>query len=127
MSVARRPVDGNAGVILVEPEGGLPHVDREFYVMQGGTLHSQAIRQRRGDQEMDYEKLISERPGCFLFNGAAVRTHRESSSAPGHSPRETVRHVLRRRWSKFYILVGFLIVDGPLNDELMHQGPAIRP
>jgi nitrite reductase (NO-forming) len=23
------------GLILVEPEDGLPHIDREFYVMQG--------------------------------------------------------------------------------------------
>ena len=27
--------NGMYGLILVEPEGGLPKVDREFYVMQG--------------------------------------------------------------------------------------------
>jgi len=36
---------GMYGLILVEPEGGLPHVDREFYVMQG---NSPPIRGYRG-------------------------------------------------------------------------------
>jgi nitrite reductase (NO-forming) len=56
-------------MILVEPEGGLPQVDREFYVMQGELYTAQPFG-AQGDQEMDYEKLISERPEYFLFNGA---------------------------------------------------------
>jgi nitrite reductase (NO-forming) len=34
-SVAHHITNGMYGMILVEPEGGLPDVDREFYVMQG--------------------------------------------------------------------------------------------
>ena len=33
--VAHHITNGMYGLILVEPEGGLPQVDREFYVMQG--------------------------------------------------------------------------------------------
>jgi nitrite reductase (NO-forming) len=57
------------GLILVEPEGGLPQVSREFYVMQGELYTTQPFGMQ-GEQEMDYEKLVSERPEYFVFNGA---------------------------------------------------------
>lgn len=37
--VAHHITNGMYGLILVEPEGGLPPVDREIHVMQGGTVH----------------------------------------------------------------------------------------
>ena len=39
---------GMYGLIVVEPEGGLPEVDREFYVMQGDFYLEGAARRRRG-------------------------------------------------------------------------------
>src|ERR1041385_8827770 len=33
--IAEHIANGMYGLILVEPQGGLPHVDHEFYVMQG--------------------------------------------------------------------------------------------
>ena len=68
-SVPHHITNGMYGLILVEPEGGLPQVDREFYVMQGELYTAQPFG-TQGDQEMDYEKLISERPEYFLFNGS---------------------------------------------------------
>jgi nitrite reductase (NO-forming) len=68
-SVPHHITNGMYGLILVEPEGGLPQVDREFYVMQG-ELYTARPFGTQGEQEMDYEKLISERPEYFLFNGA---------------------------------------------------------
>ena len=68
-SVPQHITNGMYGMILVEPEGGLPQVDREFYVMQGEMYTAQPFG-AQGDQEMDYEKLISERPEYFVFNGA---------------------------------------------------------
>jgi hypothetical protein len=47
----------------------LPQVDREFYVMRGEIYTTQPFG-THGDQEMDYEKLVSERPEYFIFNGA---------------------------------------------------------
>jgi nitrite reductase (NO-forming) len=67
--VAHHITNGMYGLILVEPEGGLPPVDREFYVMQGEIYTQQPFGQQ-GHQEFDLEKLLHERPEYFVFNGA---------------------------------------------------------
>ena len=41
--VAQHIANGMYGLILVEPEGGLPKVDHEFYVMQGEIYTEQAF------------------------------------------------------------------------------------
>jgi nitrite reductase (NO-forming) len=182
-SVAHHITSGMYGLLLVEPEGGLPHVDREFYVMQGELYTAQPFG-THGDQEMDYDKLTQERAEYFLFNGAVgalTKTHPLRARAG-----ETVRiffgvggpnytssfHVIGEIFDRVYQggsltappvtgvqtvtvgpgsatvvefkidrggkyvlvdhalsraergLAGFLIVDGPQNDEIMHAGPA---
>jgi nitrite reductase (NO-forming) len=67
--VAHHIANGMYGLILVEPEGGLPPVDREFYVMQG-EIYTQEPFQQTGHQEFSVEKLLAENPEYFLFNGA---------------------------------------------------------
>ena len=67
--VAEHIANGMYGLILVEPEGGLPKVDREFYVMQGEIYTDQAFGQH-GSQEFSVEKLLNERPEYFVFNGS---------------------------------------------------------
>ena len=42
--VAHHITNGMYGLILVEPEGGLPQVDREFYVMQGELYTVEPLR-----------------------------------------------------------------------------------
>jgi nitrite reductase (NO-forming) len=182
-SVAMHITNGMYGMILVEPEGGLPQVDREFYIMQGELYTTQPFG-TPGAQEMDYEKLVSERPEYFLFNGsvgALTRTHPLYAS-PGETVRiffgvggpnstsslhvigEIFDHVYQGaslgappltgvqtvtvppggatvvdfkidRPGRFTIvdhalsrlehgLVGFLIVEGPQDDGIMHRGPA---
>jgi nitrite reductase (NO-forming) len=182
-SIPQHITNGMYGMILVEPEGGLPQVDREFYIMQGELYTVQPIG-AQGNQEMDYEKLISERPEYFIFNGsvgALTRAHPLRAS-PGETVRiffgvggpnftssfhvigEIFDHVYQGaslgsppltgvqtvsvppggatvvdfkidRAGQFTIvdhalsrlergLVGFLIVEGPHDDEIMHQGPA---
>ena len=182
-SVPQHITNGMYGMILVEPEGGLPQVDREFYVMQGELYTVQPFG-TQGSQEMDYEKLISERPEYFVFNGsvgALARAHPLRASA-GETVRiffgvggpnftssfhligEIFDHVYEgaslgsppltgvqtvsvppggatvvdfktQQAGKFILvdhalsrlergLAGFLIVEGPHNDRIMHQGPA---
>jgi nitrite reductase (NO-forming) len=184
-SVPHHITNGMYGLVLVEPEGGLPQVDREFYVMQG-ELYTAKPFGAQGEQEMDYEKLISERPEYFLFNGAVgalTRAHplrarvgetvriffgvggpnftssfhvigeifdhvyegaslgaqpltgvQTVSVSPGSA---TVVDFKIQRAARYTIvdhalsrlergLVGFLIVDGPRDDDLMHEGPAKR-
>ena len=182
-SVPQHITNGMYGMILVEPEGGLPQVDREFYIMQGEIYTAQPFG-AQGNQEMDYEKLISERPEYFIFNGAVgalTKTHPLRSSvgetvriyfgvggpnftSSFHVIGEIFDHVYQsgglsspplagvqtvtvppggstvvdlkiQRAGRYTIvdhalsriergLAGFLIVDGPLDDAIMHAGPA---
>ncbi|MGR9088153.1 MAG: multicopper oxidase domain-containing protein [Gammaproteobacteria bacterium] len=60
--------NGMYGMILVEPKVGLAKADREFYLMQGDFYTSG----RYGDtglQAFSKEKLLTEKPEYFLFNG----------------------------------------------------------
>jgi nitrite reductase (NO-forming) len=61
--------NGMYGLILVEPEGGLPQVDHEFYVMQGEIYTEQKFG-TKGVLTESYDKLMDERPEYFIFNGA---------------------------------------------------------
>lgn len=182
-SVAHHITNGMYGMIIVEPEGGLPQVDREFYVMQG-ELYTVDAFGTRGDMEMDYDKLITERPEYFLFNGAVgALTSRHPLYA---NVGETVRiyfgvggpnytssfHVIGEIFDTVYTfgsitsppltnvqtvtvppggstvvdfkldragtfvlvdhalsraergLAGYLVVEGPEDDDIMHHGPA---
>lgn len=60
--------NGMYGLIVVEPEGGLPRVDREFYVMQG-ELYTKGARGTKGLQTYDSSKAYAERPEYVVFNG----------------------------------------------------------
>ncbi len=182
-SVPHHITNGMYGMLLVEPEGGLPQVDREFYVMQGELYTAQPFG-TQGAQEMDYEKLISERPEYFLFNGAVgslTRSHPlrarvgetvriyfgvggPNFTSSFHVIGEIFDHVYQGasllsppiagvqtvsvppggatvvdfkidRAGRYVLvdhalsrlehgLVGFLIVDGPHDDAVMHAGPA---
>ena len=75
--VAEHIANGMYGMILVEPEGGLPPVDHEFYVMQG-EIYSDMPYGQHGSAEFSVEKLLNERPEYFVFNGsvgALTRLH----------------------------------------------------
>ena len=69
--VAQHISNGMYGLILVEPEGGLPKVDREFYVMQGELYTTQPFG-TKGALTADTTKLLNEEPEYFVFNGAAM-------------------------------------------------------
>ncbi len=60
--------NGMYGLILVEPERGLPRVDREYYVMQG-EFYTQGRTLESGHQPFDPEKARNERPEYVVFNG----------------------------------------------------------
>ena len=76
--VAQHISNGMYGMILVEPEGGLPKVDREFYVMQG-ELYTSQPHGTPGENEFSLEKLLKEQPEHMMFNGtmdALTKTHK---------------------------------------------------
>lgn len=61
--------NGMYGLILVEPEEGLPKVDREFYVVQS-EFYTKGNYGARGLQPFDMEKAIREQPDYVVFNGS---------------------------------------------------------
>src|SRR5690606_29730158 len=61
--------NGMYGLILVEPEEGLPEVDREYYVMQG-DFYTVGKYREKGFQPFDMQKAIDENPTYVLFNGS---------------------------------------------------------
>jgi nitrite reductase (NO-forming) len=67
--VSEHIANGMYGLILVEPEGGLPHVDHEFYVMQG-EVYTEGAYGQQGSQQFSVEKLLDERPEYIVFNGS---------------------------------------------------------
>ena len=86
--VANHIASGMYGMILVEPEGGLAPVEREYYIMQG-EVYTAAGFNMLGYQEFSVEKLLDEQPDYFVFNGAvgALTKHHPLSARVG----ETVR------------------------------------
>jgi nitrite reductase (NO-forming) len=117
--VSEHIANGMYGMILVEPEAGLPPVDHEFYVMQG-EIYTDVPFGQHGSAEFSVEKLLNERPEYFVFNGsvgALSRLH------PLHAKvGETVRiffgvggpnftssfHVIGEIFDKVYLLGGVL-------------------
>jgi nitrite reductase (NO-forming) len=61
--------NGMYGLILVEPAGGLPKVDREYYVMQS-EFYTKGKYGEPGLQTLDMEKGAEERPTYVVFNGS---------------------------------------------------------
>ena len=67
--VAQHIANGMYGMILVEPEGGLPVVDHEFYVMQGEVYTNEAFGST-GHLTENLQALLNEDPEYLVFNGA---------------------------------------------------------
>jgi nitrite reductase (NO-forming) len=68
--VAHHIANGMYGLIVVEPVGGLPKVDREFYVVQG-DFYLQGKRGDLGHRSFSVDKMLDERPDFVVFNGSA--------------------------------------------------------
>lgn len=61
--------NGMYGLILVEPEEGLPPVDKEYYVMQS-EFYTKGQYGAEGLQPFSMEKALTEIPDYVVFNGA---------------------------------------------------------
>lgn len=60
--------NGMYGLILVEPEGGLPAVDKEYYIMQG-DFYTKGKHGQPGLQPFDMQKAVDEHADYVVFNG----------------------------------------------------------
>lgn len=66
--VSAHIVNGMYGMILVEPPGGLPRVDREYYVMQG-EMYTTSPFGAKGHTGYADAKVMAEQPDYYVFNG----------------------------------------------------------
>lgn len=68
-SIPHHISSGMYGLILVEPPGGLPPVDREFYVMQG-DIYTEFPYGTAGHQPFSAANMSHEDADYLVFNGA---------------------------------------------------------
>ena len=67
-NISTHNAHGQYGMILVEPEGGLSEVDKEFYIMQG-EMYAIGGLGKKGLVAFDSEALLDENPTYVTFNG----------------------------------------------------------
>ncbi|MEO6814363.1 MAG: copper-containing nitrite reductase [Ginsengibacter sp.] len=80
--------NGMYGLILVEPQEGLPKVDKEYYLMQG-DFYTAGKFDAKGLQTFSQDKALAENPDYVLFNGR-VRSTTGANALPAKVG-ETVR------------------------------------
>jgi nitrite reductase (NO-forming) len=67
---------GMYGLMVVEPPGGWPKVDREFYVMEG-DVYLKGDPAQSGVHEAAVDKMVNETPDFVVFNGSAGSLSKE--------------------------------------------------
>ena len=128
--------NGMYGLILVEPEGGLPPVDKEYYIMQG-DFYTKGSYGEQGNQPFDMNKAIKEDPDYVVFNGkvGAVTGDKSITAKVG----ETVRiymgnggpnlvssfHVIGEIFDKVHIEGGDMINENVQTTLIPAGGAAI--
>jgi len=121
-SVAHHIAMGMYGLILVEPEEGLPEVDREFYVMQG-ELYTEEPYGTTGYVNFSHEKMLAEQPEYFVFNGAAGALTRDENALRAELG-ETVRIFFGVGGPNF---VSSFHVIGEIFDRVYNQASLTTP
>ena len=108
--------NGMYGLILVEPEGGLPPVDKEYYIMQG-DFYTKGAYGEQGSQPFDMNKAIKEQPDYVVFNGkvGAVAGDKSITAKVG----ETVRIYMGNGGPN---LVSSFHVIGEIFDKVFIEG-----
>ena len=128
--------NGMYGLILIEPEGGLPKVDKEFYIMQG-DFYTKGKFGDKGMQEFDMDKAIAEHPEYVVFNGktGALLGDGELQAKVGETVRFFVGnggpnltssfHVIGQIFEKVYIEGGSRINENVQTTSIPPGGSAI--
>lgn len=128
--------NGMYGLILVEPEGGLPPVDKEYYIMQG-DFYTKGNYGDPGMQPFDMNKAIKEDADYVVFNGkvGALAGDNAITAKVG----ETVRiymgnggpnlvssfHAIGEIFDKVYVEAGSLINENVQTTLIPAGGAAI--
>jgi nitrite reductase (NO-forming) len=113
---------GMYGLILVEPEGGLPPVDREFYVVQG-DFYSGFAGSAKGHHEHSETSAEAEEPTFVVFNGRVGSLHDEHRALQAQVG-QTVRIYFGVGGPN---LVSSFHVIGEIFDRVYNQGDVRSP
>lgn len=128
--------NGMYGLILVEPEGGLPPVDKEFYIMQS-EFYTKDKFGKPGLTSFDMQKALDEKPEYVVFNGSVGAAM--GDKAMQVKVGETVRlyvgnigpnlissfHVIGEIFDKVYVEGGDLINENVQSTAIPAGGSAI--
>ena len=128
--------NGMYGLILVEPEEGLPRVDREYYVMQS-EFYTEGKYGAPGLQPFSMEKALEEHADYVVFNGSVGALLEENALEAKVG--ETIRlyvgnggpnlvssfHVIGEIFDKVYVEGGDLINENVQSTLIPAGGSAI--
>ena len=102
-NVAVHMAHGMYGLILVEPEEGLPKVDREFYLMQG-ELYAKNTFGRERFMTFDPHQMLDGVPSHVVFNGKTGGAVGNMSAKTGESIRLYVGNGGVNYLSSFHVI-----------------------
>lgn len=117
--VGMHVANGMYGLIYVQPEKGLPAVDREYYVMQG-DFYTTGNYGDKGLQPFSMQKAIDERATYVVFNGAvgALTGERSLPAKIGESVRLFVGNGGPNLVSSFHVI-------GEIFDNVYTEGGTV--
>jgi nitrite reductase (NO-forming) len=110
---------GMYGLILVEPKGGLPEVDKEFYVMQG-EFYSEGSLGRKGLQLFDTQGYLNGTPQYVVFNGKTGALADNMSANVGETVRMYIGNGGVNLTSNFHVI-------GEIFDRVYREGDLLTP
>jgi len=110
---------GMYGLILVEPEGGLPPVDKEFYVMQG-EFYTEGGMGRDGLQLFDTQAYLDGKPQYVVFNGRTGALADNMTANVGETVRMYVGNGGVNLTSNFHVI-------GEIFDRVYREGDLVTP
>ncbi|MDQ5857598.1 MAG: copper-containing nitrite reductase [Acidobacteriota bacterium] len=115
--------NGMYGLILVEPKGGLPRVDREFYIVQS-EFYTTSAMPPEGSRYVEYSHAagLREDPEFVVFNGSSTSLlgHRALEAKTG----ETVRIFLGNAGPN---LISSFHVIGEIFERVFREGDLVSP
>ena len=118
-NVASHMAHGMYGLILVEPKGGLPPVDKEFYVMQG-EFYSSGSLGRKGLQLFDSQAMLDGKPQYVVFNGRTGALVENMNANVGDIVRMYVGNGGVNLISSFHVI-------GEIFDRVYREGDLVSP
>ncbi len=95
--------NGMYGLILVDPQGGLPKVDREYAVLESEFFTQPSAE--KGIMELSMEKGLAEHPDHVVFNGkAGALMGHELQAKTGETVRFFIGNIGPNGSSSFHII-----------------------